>query len=497
MNNPLQRLPPRLRALWRSPARLPLALTAAAGSLWAIAWLDWSAWHLFSPWFVGFGFTAGLLAALYWLHVNRHRKRARRVAATLAFPFLAQWLVFAADLAGLAALARLLAQASLLILFLAGLAWAVWIVERHSSAPPHPAAGSRTGTGLRLRTGPRPRTWNPLKLSAWFYRPHGARLDQSALTFVSYTLAFAVATFLLARLSGCREIYQAPAGGGEERRVPQIVQIQKVLEKKYVINPFGAVLFNPPPVEDVPLQLEELTENLYQIGQGAGDQSGFSGGTPRGKIRFIRLEYEGGDWDQDFGVGADLNMLLEYGIRTGQKIDDRTESRKISQLANFPATKSPPMVYLTGQRNIFVSDREVETLREYLTDKHGMLFADNGGSAGWHAQFFEVMRRVLPDLQPVRVPLDHPVHRTPYAIPFLPYVAPHGGKDAWGWVADGRLVVYYHPGDIGDAWADGHAGVRREIWEYCYQLGTNIIFYAHAQYNRWLDTQDSDAATNP
>jgi hypothetical protein len=99
------------------------------------------------------------------------------------------------------------------------------------------------------------------------------------------------------------------------------------------------------------------------------------------------------------------------------------------------------------------------------------------------------MSRVLPTVEPVRVPLDDPIHRVPYAIPFLPYVAPHGGKDAWGWKVDGRWVAYYHPGDIGDAWADGHAGVRREIWEACYQLGVNVIFYAHVEYNKWLDAQ--------
>jgi len=57
-------------------------------------------------------------------------------------------------------------------------------------------------------------------------------------------------------------------------------------------------------------------------------------------------------------------------------------------------------------------------------------------------------------------------------------VAPHGGKDALGWWFDGRWVCYYHPGDIGDAWCDGHAGIKPEVWECCYQLGTNIIFYA-------------------
>jgi hypothetical protein len=89
----------------------------------------------------------------------------------------------------------------------------------------------------------------------------------------------------------------------------------------------------------------------------------------------------------------------------------------------------------------------------------------------------------------VRVPLDDVIHSSPYKIPFLPYVAPHGGKEALGWKVDGRWVAYYSPGDIADAWSDDHAGVSREIAEYCYQLGTNVIFYAHAEYHKWLDAR--------
>ena len=179
-------------------------------------------------------------------------------------------------------------------------------------------------------------------------------------------------------------------------------------------------------------------------------------------------------------------MLIEYGVRTKQKIANRTESRTIIQLKNFPAEKSPPMVYLTGQKSISLSESEIKTLREYLLDKHGMIFGDNGGSGGFHNQFLGMMNRVLPNVRPSRIPLDDQIHRIPYRIPFLPYVAPHGGRDALGWRVDGRLVCYYHPGDIGDAWTDDHSGVSPEIYEACYQLGTNIIFYAHAEYSKWL-----------
>ncbi|MEX0585592.1 MAG: DUF4159 domain-containing protein, partial [Pirellulales bacterium] len=127
-----------------------------------------------------------------------------------------------------------------------------------------------------------------------------------------------------------------------------------------------------------------------------------------------------------------------------------------------------------------------------LLDQHGMLFGDNGGSAHFHNQFFAMMRQTLPNVEPVRVPLDDVIHRVPYQIPFLPYVAPHGGKDAWGWKVDGRWVCYYHPGDIADAWTDDHSGVGPEIYEYCYQLGTNVIFYGHVEYNKWIDARQQE-----
>ena len=329
-----------------------------------------------------------------------------------------------------------------------------------------------------------------LDLDAWYYGQRGKKLNQSLTALAAYSLCFLIAATLLSQLSGCSEIYEMPAGGGQQQTLAvQTVKLQKVIKKKFVINPFSAIVFNPPPIDEVKLQLTEVTQHAYTVGYGQGAGAGFSGGTGRGKVRFIRLEYGGGDWSQDFGVGADLNMLIEYGVRTQHPVHNQTESRTVSQLANFVVGKSPPLVYLTGQKNVSLSKGEVKVLREYLTDQHGMLFGDNGGSQHFHNQFFSMMRQVLPNVEAVKVPLDDVIHRIPYQIPFLPYVSPHGGRDAWGWKVDGRWVCYYHPGDIGDAWSDGHSGVPPEIYEYCYQLGTNVIFYAHVEYNKWLDAR--------
>jgi hypothetical protein len=91
--------------------------------------------------------------------------------------------------------------------------------------------------------------------------------------------------------------------------------------------------------------------------------------------------------------------------------------------------------------------------------------------------------------QAVEVPLDSFIHKRPYTLPFLPIVVAHARPVALGWNIDGRWVAYYHPGDIGDAWRDGNSGIKPEIAEYCYQLGINVIFYAYAEKNKWLESQ--------
>jgi hypothetical protein len=370
---------------------------------------------------------------------------------------------------------RALWEYGLIGLFFVGLVWAVWWVERLTR---------QRDRARREQTAP-PRSADPFDLRAWYYGRSGQKLKQSLLTLATYSLAFMLFV-MMAQMSGCQS-YELPAGGGQDQIQQQVVKIQKVERKKFVVNPYSAILFNPPPIDQVDPQILEVTKNLYQVGQGQGEGAGFSGGTSLGRVRFIRLQYDGGDWDKDMGIGSDLNMLIEFGIRTRMKVAERTESMTTSQLAAFPARKSPPVIYVTGQKSILLSNADKRILKSYLFDKHGMLFGSNAGSRQFHDAFVSLCREVT-GVKEVPVPLDDLIHRRPYQIPFLPIVAPHGGREALGWRVDGRWLAYYHPGDIHDAWADGHAGVRPEVWEACYQLGVNIIYYAHAEYNQWLQS---------
>lgn len=453
--------------------RHPGLLTLIYSAFWCLLWVDAHAWYNLSNITLTLGFLTCLPVCYFWIRRHRHSSVIMK-RAVLSLSYLPLW-----QLAGHLPLLNFNYELSSTIIqigtagaFFIGLVWAVWWIDRESKRVSKP--------------DPHTPSWDPRQLMAWYFGKKNNKLRQSIFTLLSYTTLFVAMAFLLTRLSGC-SVYESPLGGGEETQLKQVVQIQKVINKKFVINPYSSVLFNPPPIDDVKLEVLEVTEHLYKIGQGKGEGAGFSAGTTRGKVRFIRLKYDGGDWEQDMDRGADLNLLTEYGVRTGHPVSDRPEPMEIGRLKSFPPRKSPPMVYMTGQQGISLSSNEIKVMRSYLLEHHGMLFGDNGGSSGWEGQFVSMMKKVLPRIEPISVYLDHPIHRIPYPLPRLPIVAPHGRSNALGWVVDGRLAAYYHPGDIGDAWADGHSGVPRDVWESSYQLGVNIIYYAHAEYNKWLE----------
>jgi hypothetical protein len=462
-----------------------------------------------SQWLLLAGFTVALPVCFLWGRWSvKQSNVVRWVVGSVVFVVLWQACVFFFDWGatvdrnhadGWLSMRAQTAWLGLAGLFCIGLGWVVWAVERvaqryESERLANEVLHHTEGDIISRRRGALHvshaggRIWNPLDPAAWYYGNKSPRLSQSMTALGSYSLAFIVICTLVSFLQGCEEIYESPGGGGKQVTVAQVMKIQKVIKKKLVVNPYSSIIFNPPPIDDVKLQLKEVTAHNYTVGYGEGDGAGFSGGTARGKVRFIRLEHSGSRWNDNMGISGDGNMLREYGIRTGHKVAEVTESRTIAQLGNFTLGKSPPVVYITGE-SIGLSKREIEILRDYLTVKHGMLFADNGGP-GFHNQFLVTMRQVLPQAEPVKIPLDDVIQLQPKAVPFLPYVTLHGGiKHALGWKVDGRWVCYYHPGDIGDAWSDDHSGVNREIYEACYDLGTNILFYAHVEYNRWLDAQ--------
>ena len=343
-----------------------------------------------------------------------------------------------------------------------------------------PSPGSLAGAGERivdsLRTGGR-----------------DPRFRSSLYWTVSLFLAVLFLPYLMFSW-GWEEPYGLPKGSGQPK--PQQVQVKKIKPKKkpkkLTVNPWSPYILTRMNIDDVQTlkELEEETKDTYETNRtplGGGKGPG-NGGWPQGMegaaVRFIRLKYRGGDWDQDMGKGADYNLLIKFHEWTGLKIARETEAREIVRLKFFPKKKSPPFVFLTGSKGLSVSDSEVKVLREYCENEGGMLFIDNGGGY-FDGQVRSLLRRVFPGKPLVDIPNDDTIYQKPYVFPDgAPPFWHHAGYRALGVRSEGRWMVFYHPGDINDAWKDDHSGASAEVAEQAYKLGVNVIYYAFTQYYR-------------
>ena len=291
---------------------------------------------------------------------------------------------------------------------------------------------------------------------------------------------------------GWEEPYGLPAGGGQEvqQQVVKIKKEKRKKQKKLTVNPFSPYILERMDIDDVKtlVELDNESRDTYvaTANQGLGKGGKGTGGWPQGMegaaVRFIRLKYRGGDWDQDMGKGADYNLLLKFHEWTGMKIAKDTEFREIERLKFFPKKKAPPFVFMTGMGNVNLSDSEVKILRDYCLVEGGMLFIDNGGGRfDWAVK--NMLRRVFPGKPLVDISNDDTIYQRPYVFPDgAPPFWHHAGYRALGVRDEGRWVVFYHPGDVNDAWRDDHSGASDEVADQAYKLGVNVMFYAFNQY---------------
>ncbi len=325
------------------------------------------------------------------------------------------------------------------------------------------------------------------------------KLRQSLALLLTYAGLFTLFYILAHYQFGAKRSdgYDLPSGGGSDNIQASAVKVQKVIRKKFVINPYSSIIFSaPPPIEKVDVTLTEETQNRYVVGQGGdgntgdgdGDGAGFGSGTGKGKAAFVRLKHGDKGWDRNFGIGGDRNMLSEYHARTKQKVADETEYLDAGLLANMPPLKNPPLLYISGSGSLPLSATDKKNLREYITQRHGMILGDNHGGNGFHQHFIAMMNEIT-GVAPVAIPRDDLIHQRPYALPMLPIVVAHGPPTPLGWKIDGRWAVYYHPGALSDAWRDDHAGIKKDVYESCYQLGVNVMFYSMREKNKWLQSQ--------
>ena len=76
-----------------------------------------------------------------------------------------------------------------------------------------------------------------------------------------------------------------PAGGGEQKPNQPVVKVPEDDQKKKIIfNPLNQSDCQGSPIEEIKLQLMEITKHAYTVGYGKSAEAGFAGGTNRGKV---------------------------------------------------------------------------------------------------------------------------------------------------------------------------------------------------------------------
>ncbi len=292
---------------------------------------------------------------------------------------------------------------------------------------------------------------------------------------------------LIMYIPSCKKTYDLVKGSGKpQAMIKQMkVQVKKVQRKKILVNPNSPIVFEVPPLELTPLNLKEVTANDYKIGQGEGNgPAGYAAGRDGARFSFVRVRYEGGDWDFNMRNGSDENMTKEFGRRSKMPVSTIPMDVTLTDLGHYVKGKAPPVVFMCGSNAFRFEPRDAKAVRSYLLDNRGMIFADNGGN-NFHSTFLRLMQSALPEVVAVQIPDDDPIYQAPYPLNGCPPLWAHSGTRALGWKKDGRWVAFDHQGSISDAWKDTHGGTSAESAEQAYELGVNILAQAMAGYSEW------------
>lgn len=344
------------------------------------------------------------------------------------------------------------------------------------------------------------------------------------LSLVFHALALVILPWLL-QGGGCVDPYRVPGGGGGGgMQQPEIV---KVLAKKkpatkrknYTLRMNSAISFYVPNIDDsdVGKDVEKVTENTY-VATGAGQQSGHGTGKGKGRgfgkgngrgggwaggsadslVRFIRLQYSGPDWDEGMSnaTRSDLNFLEALRDESGKngsepfKVANKTEAVAPHLLKEWRKGQAPPFVYITGSGAIGgISSADIKIMRQYCLDG-GMIFAD-AGSPHFGQSFRQLMAQVFPDHGMVDIPNDDAIFGGGDSALQAPFLFPNGAPPLWhhdGYRAmgvkddQGHWMVFYFPGDLKDAWKNGHYGVSKEVAAQAFHMGFNVLYYAFTYY---------------
>jgi hypothetical protein len=221
---------------------------------------------------------------------------------------------------------------------------------------------------------------------------------------------------------------------------------------------------------------------------------------------FARLRF-GADQGYRFGGGrtwgddtpeADLSLtyrlyeVTSLKVRPGLNYIDITTK----DLANYP------FVYVAAAGRLVLTDDEVAALRNYLLNGGFLMVDDFWGDDQWQ-HFYEQIKRVFPDREPVELTLDNRIFHTVFDFkkapqipsvgaflntrqfydPGWPYVEKDNGPHYYAIYDDKRrmMVVICHNNHFGDGWeheTDDTSYFDTISEPMAYPMFINILVYA-------------------
>jgi len=226
---------------------------------------------------------------------------------------------------------------------------------------------------------------------------------------------------------------------------------------------------------------------------------------------FVRIEYDsrfggGRGWGRS-GNGcftdykdADLNLSYRLQQLTSMKVDP--EGRMI-RLTN-PELFDYPFIYLVEPGRLEFSDEEVKVLQRYLLSGGFLMVDDFWGELQWQ-NFYQEMKRVLPDVEPVELEMSHPIFHGVFDLNRekndmqIPALGASRYRDGITWEyhdgeecrdvhfkayldSKGRMMAFIaHNTDNGDGWereGDDEFYFLEYSEKKAYPLAINVVFYA-------------------
>lgn len=216
---------------------------------------------------------------------------------------------------------------------------------------------------------------------------------------------------------------------------------------------------------------------------------------------FVRLRYRSthnhfrthwsGDYpDADLNFSYRLQQLTSLDVSPNGLVLDITDERLLDY----------PFVFMSSPGKMYLNAEEVESLRRYF-DNGGFLMVDDFWGQEYLDNVMAELARVLPGVEPVDLPLSHPIFNSVYRLKEKPQVpsinAWNQGLNIEPWHGDmsdpdphflayhdenERIVILLcHNNDLADGWereGENEAYYNRFSEPWSYPLGINIVVYA-------------------